>query len=416
MNAAKVTVGSPDGLGDFVLRFRFIESLLDAGCRLQLVMRPPAADLARDLFPETQVLALERDPFHTETKKQKQPFSGALAQIRSFGPDLYVASTFQLNFFDEVFLRECGGHIRSAGFVAEEDFWPSDTACDPRELAEKFSVRVRVPTSLPESGKNQRLAEALDAPVPSSYTPRPPSPQAFEEAKQLLHKHGLQAGAFTVVCAGSRPGLAMKDWGEANWERLMREIGTGAGRPFVFLGNPKEALSVARLCEALGSGARALNLAENPPPVAVSYALVSMASAYLGRDSGIMHLAAAAGIPMVAVFAGGHWPRFVPEARRGIVLTRKAPCRGCNFYCPFPEPWCVKTVPVEVVAKAWSDLPGTDSLRVVELEADEQWLSMAAELDVPSYAREQALAAREAVSELENESLWRRLVTGLVSR
>jgi len=411
----KVIVNSPDGLGDFILRMPLIEALLAAGHNLQLVMRPPAADLARDLFPETQVLVLERDPFHAETKKQKQPFSGALAQIRSFGPDLYVASTFQLNFFDEVFLRECGGHIRSAGFVAEEDFWPSDTACDPRELAEKFSVRVRVPTTLPESGKNQRLGEALNTPISSLYAPRPPSPQALEEAKQLLQKYGLQEGAFTVVCAGSRPGLAMKDWGEANWVRLMREIGTDAERPFVFLGNPKEAPSVARLCEALGPGVLAINLAENPPPVAVSYAMVSMAAAYLGRDSGIMHLAAAAGIPMVAVFAGGHWPRFVPNAKRGIVLTRKAPCRGCNFYCPFPEPWCVKTVPVEVVANAWRDLPTTDSLRVVELDADEQWLSMAAELDVPSYAREQALAAREAISDLENESLWRRLVAGLVS-
>lgn len=411
----KVTVNSPDGLGDFVLRLPFVEALLSAGHKLQLVMRPPAADLASDLFPETEVLVLKRDPFHVETKKQKQPFPGELAQIRRFGPDLYVASTFQLNFFDEVFLRECSGHICSAGFVAEEDFWPSDTASDPRELAEKFSIRVCVHTAMPEGDKNHRLAQALNAPVPSSYAPRPPSPQAFEEAKQLLQKHGLQEGAFTVVCAGSRPGLAMKDWGEANWVRLMREIGMDAERPFVFLGNQKEAPSVARLCEALGPGVRAINLAENPPLVAVSYALVSMAVVYLGRDSGIMHLAAAAGIPMVAVFAGGHWPRFVPNAKRGIVLTRKAPCRGCNFYCPFPDPWCVKTVPVEVIAKAWRDLPMTNSLRVVELDADEQWLSMAAELDVPSYAREQAVAAREAISELENEGLWRRLVTGLVS-
>ena len=411
----KVTVNSPDGLGDFVLRLPLVEALLSAGHKLQLVMCTPAADLASDLFPETEVLVLKRDPFHAETKKQKQPFSGELAQIRRFGPELYVASTFQLNFFDEVFLRECGGHIRSAGFLAEEDFWPSDTASDPREVAEKFSVRVCVPTAMPEGEKNLLLAQALNAPVPSSYAPRPPSPQAFEEAKQLLQKHGLQEGNFTVVCAGSRPGLVMKDWGEANWVRLMREIGLDAERPFVFLGNPKEASSVARLCEALGPGAHAINLAENPPPVAVSYALVSLAAAYLGRDSGIMHLAAAAGIPMVAVFAGGHWPRFVPDTKCGIVLTRKAPCRGCNFYCPFPEPWCVKTVPVEIVAEAWRDLPTTNSLRIFELDADEQWLSMAAELDVPAYVRDQALVARQAISELENEGLWRRLVAGLVS-
>ena len=95
----KVTVNSPDGLGDFVLRLPLVEALLSAGHKLQLVMCTPAADLASDLFPETEVLVLKRDPFHAETKKQKQPFSGELAQIRRFGPELYVASTFSTRFF-----------------------------------------------------------------------------------------------------------------------------------------------------------------------------------------------------------------------------------------------------------------------------------------------------------------------------
>jgi hypothetical protein len=67
----KITIGSVDGLGDFVLRLPLVEALIAAGHPLQLVMRPPAADLARELFPETEVLVLERDPFRAETKKQR---------------------------------------------------------------------------------------------------------------------------------------------------------------------------------------------------------------------------------------------------------------------------------------------------------------------------------------------------------
>jgi hypothetical protein len=72
-------------------------------------------------------------------------------------------------------------------------------------------------------------------------------------------------------------------------------------------------------------------------------------------------------------------------------------------------------VPVEAVARAWRELPGVDGLQTIELSAGEQWLSMARDLDVPSYARERAEAARAAVHELENESLWRKLVAGLTS-
>lgn len=391
-----------------------LEALLDAGHKLQLVMRPPAADLARELFAETEVLVLERDPFHAETKKLKQPFRRELAEIRRFGPDFYVAAAFQLNFFDEIFSREMT-KVRTAGFTCAEDFWPSDTVIDPRELAARFGICVPVPTALSEGQKNLQLAQALTGAAPSRVAPRGPSPGSLQQAKDLLAAHGLLGGDFVVVCAGSRPGLVMKDWGEANWSALLGKIGADTEQTFVFLGNPKEAASVSRLCEALPPRVRRVNLANDPPPVGVSYALVSLASAYLGRDSGIMHLAAAAGLPLLAVFAGGHWPRFLPEAQRGIILTREAPCRGCNFYCPFPEPWCVKTVPVEAVARGWRELPGAEGLQTIELSAGEQWLSMARDLDVPSYARERAEAARAVVHELENESLWRKLVAGLTS-
>ena len=410
----KATIGSPDGLGDFILRLPLLEALLAAGYRLQLVMRPPAADFARALFPETEILVLENCPFHSETKKLRRPFRCEIAEIRRFAPDLYVASAFQLNFFDEVFCEEAPD-IRVAGFRSEEDFWPSDTSVEPHKLASGFAVGVVVPTALPEGEKSRRLAEALTGESRERGNSRGPSAEASEAAHRLLVEHGLGGRSFTVVCAGSRPGLLKKDWGEANWEALLREIGPEAQHPFVFLGNPKESSSIERLCAALPSTTPAVNLASEPPPVDVSYALLKRACAYLGRDSGVMHMAALAGVPLLAVFAGGHWPRFLPEAVKGIILTREAPCRGCNFHCPFPEPWCVKTVPVEVVARAWRDLPQVEALHVLELPAAGHWLSMARELDVPSHAREEAAACRVSTAELRSESLWRKMLGSITS-
>ena len=411
----KATIGSPDGLGDFILRLPLIEALLAAGYRLQVVMRPPAADFAKMLLPEAEILFLDNCPYNSETKKLRHPFRRELGEIRRFGPDLYIASAFQLNFFDEVFAEEAPD-IRIAGFRTEEDFWPSDTSKDPHEMAAGFAITVSVPSAMPEVEKNRRLAEALTGTSCGRVAARPPSAEAMESAHRVLGRHGLAGQKFTVVCAGSRPGLLKKDWGEANWEALFCEIGPETQAPFIFFGNPKESSSIERLRAALPASVHSVNLASEPPALDVSYALLSMASSYLGRDSGVMHMAALSGIPLLAVFAGGHWPRFLPDAAKGIVLTREAPCRGCNFHCPFPEPWCVKTVPVDAVVRAWRELPGADTLRVVELPSGDQWSSMARELDVPAYAREQSAAARTAVAELRNESAWKKLFAGLTSR
>jgi hypothetical protein len=108
----------------------------------------------------------------------------------------------------------------------------------------------------------------------------------------------------------------------------------------------------------------------------VAHALMARAGAYLGRDSGPMHLAAATGRPLLALFGGGHWPRFVPPAAEGVILTRATPCRGCDFSCPFTEPYCVSGVPFEAVLEAWRSLPGVSGLRVVEIPPEDTWLAL----------------------------------------
>ncbi len=412
----KIIVGSPDGLGDFALRLPLVEALLAAGHEVQLVMRPLAADLARELFPEAEVLVLEHEPFRAETKKLRKPFRREIAEILRFAPDLYVAGAFQLNFFDEIFLEERLPHIRVAGFEAQEDFWPSDTSVDPRELARHFDVRVSVPTAMPEGEKNLRLAAAvLGAARVKQFAPRQPTEASLAAARTLLAEHGIEEHEFVVVCAGSRPGLVMKDWDESHWAELLTRIGRDEPRPFVFLGNPKEAASIERLRAALPPGAKHVSLAANPPPLPVSYALVSMAAAYLGRDSGVMHMAAAADVPVLAVFSGGHWPRFLPQVRRGIVLTRKAPCRGCNFFCPFPEPWCVTSVPPAVMADAWRRMASVSSLEVIELAPEEPWIGLCARTDTSAYAHESLTAARAGVARIKNKGLWHRLRGALMS-
>jgi ADP-heptose:LPS heptosyltransferase len=383
----KITISSPDGLGDFVLRNILFRTLLDEGHDLQIFMRPPAADLARHVLPGPDIQVIWRDPYSRIIRTKIHPFRAEHRVIHRFRPDLFVAAPFSLNFFDQLWIERGGNGARIAGFSTDESFRASETTCDPADLARRFDIAVPVQSHFPELEKNRLLAAAIVGhEVPPRRPVLNPSSGALAEAGLLMEKHGLEPGKFWVTCVGARRGVVMKDWGEQNWVTFFRE--TACAEPLVFLGNAAESQSIERICEQLPAGRHYVNLCQNPPPISVSFALSSLSSGYVGRDSGIMHLSAAAGKPVLAIFAGGHWGRFLPVADMGVVVTQVWPCRGCNFECAHEDASCISRVPLEPMLEGWRLLQtgSLRSLRIIEVPMDEQLLPEIAQKISRSYA------------------------------
>ena len=65
--------------------------------------------------------------------------------------------------------------------------------------------------------------------------------QQSTDARSILRQHNIGEGEYWVVCAGSRRGLEIKDWGEANWIAALGQIASETQVPFLFLGNEAEA-------------------------------------------------------------------------------------------------------------------------------------------------------------------------------
>lgn len=84
------------------------------------------------------------------------------------------------------------------------------------------------------------------------------------------------------------------------------------------------------------------------------------------NDSGPMHLAAALGVPVVAVFGPTQPIWFGPlgPANR-VVIRPEFWCRPCFDYCIFEEPYCIRTITVEEVFKA-----AAESLRSLSHDED----------------------------------------------
>lgn len=364
----RISISSPDGLGDFILRIPMLRALRDQGHELQLFLREPAAALATEVFPECEMHVIAADPYDESVRKKRNPFIKEHALIRSFQPDLYVVCLFSLSFFDEVWMERGNAEIPVAGFITADLFWPSGTNADPREISERFTIKVEVPVSLPELEKNRLLgSKILGIDLPKTTPELTPSSASLEAARDILESHGLKERKYWVACMGVRSGLRMKDWGEANWKNFLESVLSGANLPVLFVGNPKEWESIERI---RSNSYRSVNIASPPPPISVSLALADLSCGYVGRDSGMMHLTAATGKPVVAAFGGGHWGRFLPSSGPAVVVTQSMSCRKCHFYCPYEQPHCITGISMESMLAAWKKLPDTRGVVIVEQSTD----------------------------------------------
>jgi ADP-heptose:LPS heptosyltransferase len=80
-------------------------------------------------------------------------------------------------------------------------------------------------------------------------------------------------------------------------------------------------------------------------------ALLEMSSLFLGNDNGPMHLAAAMGTPVVAMFGYADETRWRPRCEKSIVLRGRERCRDCsNKECR--DPICINTLSSDNVKNA----------------------------------------------------------------
>jgi hypothetical protein len=66
----------------------------------------------------------------------------------------------------------------------------------------------------------------------------------------------------------------------------------------------------------------------------------------------LMHIASAVGIPVVGLFGGGTWPRFLPLGPHSIGVAGELSCFGCGWDCIFGDAPCMSIITVEDACKA----------------------------------------------------------------
>lgn len=169
-----------------------------------------------------------------------------------------------------------------------------------------------------------------------------------EQVDAVLRQHGLARGGYVVMAPGAEYGPA-KRWPHFGGLAQLLD------RPVLLLGSGKE----ADLCEQIRAQApsQCRNLA-GKTSLPDAFALIAAAGHMVSNDSGLMHVAAAFGVPQVALF-GSSSPLHTPplNARAQVVWLKQDPayqppldCSPCfQRECPLGHFRCLNDVSAQRV-------------------------------------------------------------------
>lgn len=140
---------------------------------------------------------------------------------------------------------------------------------------------------------------------------------------------------------------------------LQRAVETDERLGVVVLGGPEDRPAGEAILDALPAGA-AVNVAGDLN-IIESAAALARCAAYLGNDTGTMHLAACMEVPCVALFTSRDSPgAWEPWGDGHIVLRRDLPCSGCMLTtCEQQRMRCLALIGSEEVSAALHTLLGS---------------------------------------------------------
>jgi ADP-heptose:LPS heptosyltransferase len=352
----RIAACNPDTLGDLMLRQPLYAALAAAGHELLLIVRPLTAPLAAQILPGVRLLTLPVDPYSPQLTDPQTDLRPLIDEVVAFAPELLLVAPFQWTPFEARLSAALPAEVRRVGLTGYgyRGDWHTGREHD---APLKFDVAAPASEELPELAKNERLAQAVLGAGVSLPEPRLTATMAQRTAaRALLERSGLGGQVYWAACIGDSQYTRVRNWRPEHWAALLRDWSQRHGRAFVLVGNATEHSANQSIYAQLGP-AQARTLVA-PPDLSLDLliGLLAESTGYVGRDTGPMHLAAALGKPVLAVFGGGTWPRFVPAATPSCTLTVGVPCAGCKWHCVFEESWCIKDVPLADVQVAADEL------------------------------------------------------------
>ncbi len=209
--------------------------------------------------------------------------------------------------------RRRGGHWLALWRSVAGTRW--GMVVDLRNSAVSFLVRARC--RMMRSGRRDDCVHVVEEYGALIGIDPPPPPRLWFDAAMRAEAARLLPDGPPILAVAPTANWRGKEWRQERFADLIVRL-TGPGAPFsghrvAVFGTADERVRAAPLLEGLPAETIADLMGRTDPAIAA--ACLARSAFFIGLDSGLMHMAAAGGLPTVALFGPG-WPaRYRPWGR-----------------------------------------------------------------------------------------------------
>ncbi|HSX27099.1 MAG TPA: lipopolysaccharide heptosyltransferase II [Chlamydiales bacterium] len=329
--AKNILVRMPNWIGDLVMATPVLTDLRKAFPKASItaMCRTPQCELLKEDEAIDELFCFTRPPNDFLRREERR---NIIAKIEAGKYDVGILLT---NSFSSAWRFWQGKVKRRIGFACDwRSFFLTDAVKVPKEIDEQHIVitykQLLAPLGIDISDTKPRL-----------YV----TPKEVEESKELLYQRGYVRGKKLV---GINPGAAYgssKCWPPERFRelaiKLAREVSV------VFFGDSTTTVLVKEICRGLPEQVMDLAGVTSLRELAC---LIKDCDVLVTNDSGPMHIGAAFGTPLVALFGSTDEKVTGPYGQEEAVIHKHVSCSPCfKRTCPI-DFRCMKQISVDEVA------------------------------------------------------------------
>lgn len=338
----KILIRATNWVGDAIMALPALRSVRKRfpEAEIAIVARPYVADIYRDQEICNQLIAYDPKGLHAG-------FSGRERLAVELRAQKFDAALLLQNAFDAAWLAWRANIPERIGYARDgRSFLLTKAVPVPREGESPAHERFYYLELL-------RRAGWLDSFEDESFIGLNVSEEKRRSAAQFLGRSGVRLGLRRIaIGAGASYGSA-KCWPPSRFAEVVNRLQSESDADVILFGTDAEAGVSTAICSEM----------RRPPidltgrtAIADLPALLSQCHLFIGNDSGAMHVAAAVGLPIVAVFGPTDPFGTAPVTPRFSIVQLKPYCSPCFLRrCP-TDHRCMTAISadlVEAAAKPW---------------------------------------------------------------
>lgn len=335
-------------IGDTILTVPFLRNLRRAepDARIVWVVAPGSSDVVRGIPYVDEMVFWDPVTIHADSRGEHRTLAAKWRFIKALRAQRFDKAYVLKRSLSSAVIAWLSGARERVGFDTE---------------GRGFLLTRRVPYRH-DRHEVLNFLEVLRAdgvPVTDDYLESWSSDDELRKADEILAREGFAPGdRFAVIHPFAA--IPQRGWHLDDFALLAARLGEQGLRVAV-LGAPRERGIFEQSRELFGSCADLVGKSD----LRTSMALLRRAALFVGNDSGIMHLAAAAGTPLVALFGPQSPVKFGPWSERARIIYKQFPCSPCRqkFFTecepsPRMKPACMEAISVEDVLESCRELLG----------------------------------------------------------